>query len=105
MAVHRYVEDNGSAAMLATKRSVGVTSEMNLQNCVTHMPLPKANKAAHARGDVTRSPKQEYQWPHKKDTRPPNFLKIFLKSLKIEGISFSTNSSGFYGQDTMPLIL
>ena len=27
-------------------------------------------------GDVIRSPKQGYQWPHKKDSCPP---KIFLK--------------------------
>ena len=27
--------------------------------------------ALKPRGDVTRSPKQGYQWPHKKDLRPP----------------------------------
>ena len=43
---------------------------------VTHTPLPSANKAEPTlalkpRGDVTRSPKQGYQWPHKKDSCPP----------------------------------
>ena len=27
------------------------------------------------RADVTRSPKQGYQWPHKKDMCPPKFKK------------------------------
>ena len=33
--------------MVANKRSAGVTPEMNLRECVTHMPLPSSNKAAH----------------------------------------------------------
>ena len=39
---------DGLAAMLATKRSAGVTPEVNLMECVTHMPLPSSNKAAHS---------------------------------------------------------
>ena len=50
----KYVEENSLAAMLATKRSAGVAPEVNL------------------RTDVTRSLKQGYQGPHKKDLRPPN---------------------------------
>ena len=47
---------------------------------ITHMPLLSSNKAEPTlalkpRGDVTRSPKQEYQWPHKKDSCPPKILK------------------------------
>ena len=30
--------------------------------------------ALKPRADVTRSPKQGYQWPHEKDLRPPNFF-------------------------------
>ena len=119
MPGHRYVEENGSAAMLAIKRSAGVTPEVNLQECVTHTPPPSANKAAHSGFEtqrrhhekfktgvsvappmlvqmwtsmwikmaklpcwlarveqvshqrwtwgITGSPKQGYQWPHKKD--------------------------------------
>ena len=33
------------------------------------------------RGDITRSPKQGYQWPHKKDLCPPNFFLIFKNIL------------------------
>ena len=47
MSAYRYIEENGSAAMMATKRSVGVTPEINLRECVTSMPIPSANKAAH----------------------------------------------------------
>ena len=50
----------------------------------TRTPPPSANKAEPTlalkpRGDVTRSPKQGYQWPHKKDSCPP---KIFKKKKK-----------------------
>ena len=41
MSAHRYMEEIGSAAMLATKRSAGVTPEADLR------PLPSVNKAAH----------------------------------------------------------
>ena len=62
----RYVEEIGSAAMLATKRLAGVAPEVNLRECITCMPLSCANKALKPKGDVTRSPKQGYQWPQKR---------------------------------------
>ena len=48
----------------------GVAPEVNLRECILRMPLPSANKveptlALKPRGDVIRSPKQGYQWPHK----------------------------------------
>ena len=51
---------------------------------VTHMPLLSSNKAEPTlalkpRGDITRSPKQGYQWPHKKDSCPPKIFKITKK--------------------------
>ena len=48
MPAHRYVEDNGLAAMLATKRSAGVTPEVNLRECAICIPPPSTNKAAHS---------------------------------------------------------
>ena len=48
MPAHRYVEETGLAAILATKRSAGVTPEVNLREYVTCMPLLSANKAAHS---------------------------------------------------------
>ena len=63
--------------MLAAKKTAGVAPEVNLRECTSHTPLPSVNKAEPTvalkpRGDVTRSPKQGYQWPHKKD------LSMFL---------------------------
>ena len=77
MSARRYMEENDSAAMLAAKRPVGFVPEVNLRKCVTHMPLPSMNKAAHYGFETQRrclliiSTKQEYQGPHKKDLRPP----------------------------------
>ena len=56
----------------------GVAPEVNLNECVIHMP-PQARirlptLALKPRGDITRSPKQGYQWPHKKDSCPPKFF-------------------------------
>ena len=73
MPAHRYVEENVSAAILAAKRSAGVASEVNLGEHITHMPPP----SAYIHTYITRSTKQGYQWPHKKDLYPPNF---FLKN-------------------------
>ena len=46
MPACRYVEENGSAAMLAAKRSADVVPEVYLKEHVTHTPLPNRNKAA-----------------------------------------------------------
>ena len=40
MAAYRYVEEDTLAAKLGTKRSAGVTQEVNLREPVTCMPLP-----------------------------------------------------------------
>ena len=64
MLVCKYVGRNGSAAMLATTRSVGVTPQVNLRK-------PNA--------DVTRSPKQCNQWSYKKDLCPSKFEKKTCK--------------------------
>ena len=48
MPAHRYMVENGLAAMLATKRSGSVTPEMNLREHVKCMPPPSVNKAGHS---------------------------------------------------------
>ena len=58
------------AAMLAIYTSRGVAPGVNLRQCISHTPLQSSNKAAHTqalkpREDITRSPKQGYQWPEK----------------------------------------
>ena len=49
-----YVEENGSAAMLAAKWVAGVAPEVNLRDHVTCMPLPSVNKAAHSGFETQR---------------------------------------------------
>ena len=79
MPARRYLEEIGLAAMLAVKKLVGVTPEVNLRECVTHAPPPSTNKAAHSgfetQINITRSPKQGYQWSHKKDLFPLKLKK------------------------------
>ena len=48
MPARRYVGENGSATMLAVKRSAGVTPEVNLRKYVIYKPPPCADKAAHS---------------------------------------------------------
>ena len=68
--------------MLGTKRLVGVTSEVNLSELISCIPLPSVIRmstlALKPGGDITRTSKQVYQWPHKKDLCPP---KIFKKKI------------------------
>ena len=44
MPAGRYVEQNSSASMLATKRLAGITQEVNLREDVPHMPLCQAHQ-------------------------------------------------------------
>ena len=58
------------AAMLALYTGKCVAPEVNLGQRISCTPLQSSNKAEPTvalkpRGDVTRSPKQGYQWPHK----------------------------------------
>ena len=60
------------AAMLAIYKSRGVAPEVNLRKYISCMPQQSSNKAEPTlalkpRGDVTRKPKQGYQWPKKMD--------------------------------------
>ena len=39
-------------------------------------------------GDITRSPKQGYQWPHKKDLYPPKkFFFLKKQSTNVNGVT------------------
>ena len=58
--------------MLAIYIGKGVAPEVNHSECrsISHTPPQSSNKAEPTlalkpRGDVTRSPKQGYQWSHK----------------------------------------
>ena len=66
-----YGEENGSAAMLAVKRSESVIPEVNLRECVTHIciclhhGIRLPTLALKPRGDITRSPKRVSVSPQK----------------------------------------
>ena len=53
--------------MLAVKRSAGVTPDVNVHPvCLHQVRRILLTLALKPRGDITRSPKQGYQWPHKR---------------------------------------
>ena len=61
----RYVEENGLAALMAAKSLAGVTPEVNhIHVCWVWIRPPTL--ALKPWRDITRSPKQKYQWPPKK---------------------------------------
>ena len=67
--------------MLAIYTGRGVTPEVTVREHISHMPQQSLNKAEPTlalkpRGDITRSPKQGYQWPQKWTCVQQ---KIFLK--------------------------
>ena len=54
------------------KRSAGVAPEVNLRNTMQEKEhASESTLAWKPRADITKSPKQGYQWPNKKDTCPP----------------------------------
>ena len=77
--------------MLALYTNKGITPEVNLREHISHTPPQSLNKAEPTlalkpRGDVTRSPKQGYQWPHKWDMCQTKILK---KSSSLQSPGFS----------------
>ena len=68
------------AAMLTTTELVGVASEVNLTNSYHKDKKKQLSKGSTMAliADVTRSLKEGYQLPHKKELCPP---KYFSKSL------------------------
>ena len=53
------------AAMLPVKRSAGVAPEIYLRECKLYSPSQQGQirENPELRGDITRNPKQGYQWP------------------------------------------
>ena len=75
MSACRNVEENGLAAMLATKKLAGLAPLVHIREYITHMPLPSVNKAGNLalkpRGDITRSPKTGVPVARNNDSCPP----------------------------------
>ena len=59
MPTSRYMEENGLTAMLAIKRSVGVTPEVNLRKYVTHICLSSVSKAVRSGFETQRRCRQK----------------------------------------------
>ena len=77
---NEYACPSSLMALLALYIGKCVAPEVNLRECISCMPLQSSNKAEPSlalkpRGDVTRSPKQGYQWPNKWTCVQQNFLK------------------------------
>ena len=65
---------------LFAKGSAGVASEVNLEESVTHMPLPSTNKTAHSGFEtVRRHPKQGSVTPQIESMSSKFILKKFKK--------------------------
>ena len=94
------MDENGSAAMLATKRLAGVAPEINLRECVTHMPMPSLNKVTHSGFQAYRRRHQKFKTgisvapPKKLHKKRDNFvfLKLFLNN------NFADRSAEAHGQ-------
>ena len=64
----QYVDQKGLAAILTSIQSAGVAPEVNLRiTQVRKHTSDRSTLVLKPRADVTRSQKQGYQWPHKKD--------------------------------------
>ena len=74
------------AAMLAINRSTGVTPEVNVRENTSYIHLYQIwlrllTLDLKPRGDITRSPKQGYQWSHKRTgVHQKLFEKTYYKS-------------------------
>ena len=61
MPTHRYMEEIGSATVLASKRSAGVAPEVNHGEHVTHTHTPSANKVALSGFEAQRRYHQKFK--------------------------------------------
>ena len=91
MPACKYMEEIGSAAMLAIKRLAGVTPEVNLREHVTYMPLPSMNKAAYF-GFETQG-------------RHPQKSKIGLSVAPQKGLVFSKNFKKMFSSTSLRIYI
>ena len=69
LACGKVLDQKGSAAMLAIKRLAGVAPKVNLRIHCTQVRKHISEEFAmtlEPRADITRGPKQGYQWHHKR---------------------------------------
>ena len=70
--IYKYVDRKGSAAILTSIQSAGVAPEVKLRITQVRKHTSEGSTLAlKPRADITRSPKQGYQWSHGKDLCSP----------------------------------
>ena len=85
----RYVEEIGSAAMLAAKRSSGVVPEVNLRECVRCMRLLSVNKAAYSGFETQR--RRHYLQVQNRGISGPTIRTRVLQTFKLKKNKWKTN--------------
>ena len=88
--VSLWVQHPTSAEILAIYTSKGVAPEVNFREHISHMPLSSVNKVAHSREDITRSPKQGYQWLQNGHVSPKIKTKSLITCVSVKCRSRST---------------
>ena len=83
MPANKYMEENGLAAMLATKRSAGVAPRVNLREYVICMPMPNMNKAVHSCFETQRRCDQKSKTGVSVAPQKDFWLRKFEKSMLI----------------------
>ena len=69
--VCKYIDQKGLAAMMTSIQSAGKSEDHTSEK--THKKGPTL--ALKSMAEITRNPKQGYQWPHEKDLCPSNFFE------------------------------
>ena len=84
------------AVMLSIKSLADVAPEMGLRECTLCLPRQRANKALELRGDLTRNPKQGYQWLQnttfvsvRQKLKKQTFLKFVASWVRKENFNFN----------------
>ena len=60
------------------------------------MQMRESTLALNATADITRSAKQRYQWPHKKDSCPTKIFKERKKKKEAQGLYAELLGYGFF---------
>ena len=98
-----------SAAMLAAKRSAGVSPEVNLRECISRTPLPSANKAAHSGFETRRRHHQKSKTgvsvAPQKHVCPPKIIKKRKENLEYFKIVYRSRCDFLFNTEVVWLTI
>ena len=81
-------------------RHYSLNTKLN-ENVATKHASERSTLALKPRGDVTRSPKQGYQWPHEKNSCPPkNFKKKLNENVDADADADVTCKQSLTSEET-----